>query len=515
MAELTAKRDYLSRAASEVVDFGRGLWHGAIESPVNGAVQVLNQCGGGRPELHLVDLERLNHSSSGIAGTVVGKALDFYLLSRLTGGLGGSGYVSSSLRTGAIGAAYIGLLEPTDPNSKHFFKDRAQNAAVALGTFAGMGAGAAALDRSGLFALPATRSLAGSLTYGGIAGLAGGVAHAEVDARLTKQRWATAPELFTDGLSYGLFGAAYGGVGYGFNRLTPVASRKLAGTHEATANDGTIAIRTWRRFSFLPHARGEVDPAVTQAIHQNADAVVRILPFRNNPATGGIVTGGKFGGGTGFFIDKTGTIATAKHVMLSSESTRADGAIVQMRNGNIRIAEFVNPKPVSNDYDVELLRISPQLARQSFPKVGLPTTTESYPAVKLASDAVLSPGESVVALGFANRSSLAASPGKFVAMDNSKPLMAGGSKIADILLRSAKLDALFHPRQVSNINVSPGDSGGPLIRTKDGTVIGVLSELWGGDGFAGRLVHPQQGISEPIEGLKQLYRSPTSSTPVV
>lgn len=509
MTELTANRDYLSRAASEVVDFGRGLWQGAIESPVNGAVQVANQFGAALPELHVVDSQRLNHSAGVVAGTIVGKALDFYALSRLTGGLG-------SMRTAALGSACTGLLEPTDPNSKHFFKDRAQNAAVALGTFAGMGAGAAALDRSGLFALPATRSLAGSLTYGGIAGLAGGVAHAEVDARLNKQRWATAPELFTDSLNCGLFGAAYGGVGYGFNRLTPVVSRKLTGTHEPTSNDdGTIAIRTWRRFSFLPHARGEVDPAVTQAIHQNADAVVRILPFRNNPATGGIVTGGKFGGGTGFLIDKTGTIATAKHVMLSSESTRADGAIVQMRNGNIRIAEFVNPKPVSNDYDIELLRISPQLARQSFPKVGLPTTTESYPAVKLASDAVLSPGEGVVALGFANRSSLAASPGKFVAMDNSKPLMAGGARIADTLLRSAKLDALFHPRQVSNINVSPGDSGGPLIRTKDGTVVGVLSELWGGDGFAGRLVHPQQGISEPIEGLKQLYRSASSSTPVV
>ncbi|MBU6455651.1 MAG: hypothetical protein KGS72_28020, partial [Cyanobacteria bacterium REEB67] len=188
----TENHSYLSmlgKTASEVADFGEGLYHGAIESPINGAVQLSNHVIGTKlPELHLVDEERLSHSGGGILGNIAGTALDVYALTAATAGvggaLGGSALLSSALRLGAVGAAYTAALQPTDAKSEHFIQDRLTNGAIALGTFATMGGAGALLDSTGLVAVSAARSLSSNLAYGAITGAAGGIAHAESSAIL-------------------------------------------------------------------------------------------------------------------------------------------------------------------------------------------------------------------------------------------------------------------------------------------------------------------------------------------
>jgi uncharacterized protein with FMN-binding domain len=216
---------FFAKAASEVADFGEGLYYGAIESPINGAVQFTNHLAGTKiSELHLVDEKRLDSTVGGVLGHVAGTAADVVAATIATSGvadvLGGAGLAGTALRFGALGAAYTTFLQPTDDNSQHFFEDRFANGAIALGTYAAMGGAAAGLDALGTFAVPGARSLAASLAYGGISGLAGGVAHSEATAVLKDNK--AIPSLYDFGkdlLTYGAFGMAYSGIGFEANKL--------------------------------------------------------------------------------------------------------------------------------------------------------------------------------------------------------------------------------------------------------------------------------------------------------
>jgi hypothetical protein len=229
-AEVTS---ILAKAGSEAVDFGEGLYYGAIESPIDGAIQLTNHVAGTKlPELHLVDEQKLSQSIGGVLGNVAGTALDIYALSAATGGiggaLGGSSMIASALRFSAVGAAYTAALQPTDDNSKTFIKDRLTNGAIALGTFAAMGGAATALDATGIYAVSAARSLTGSLTYGAIAGAAGGVVNAEGNAVLKEGKiLPSAGELAKDTATYAAFGMAFAGAGYAVNRLRAPAPQSF------------------------------------------------------------------------------------------------------------------------------------------------------------------------------------------------------------------------------------------------------------------------------------------------
>jgi len=252
---------FLGKAVSEVADFGEGLYHGAIENPINGASQLANHLVGSHlPELHLVDQDRLSHSAGGVLGTIAGTALDFYAVSVATAGVAdlvGAGVVGAeaagaatvgteavttasvlgtALRVGAVGAAYTAVLQPTDAKSDHFFQDRLTNGAVAFGTFAAMGGAAGALNNTGLFAISSARTLGGNLLYGGLTGTAGGIVHAEANA-VIKQGKAlpSLAELATDAGTYAAFGMAYGAANFAYNRATlPEAKTYTSGEHSAT-----------------------------------------------------------------------------------------------------------------------------------------------------------------------------------------------------------------------------------------------------------------------------------------
>jgi hypothetical protein len=238
----TESTSFFAKAESELADFGEGLYHGAIESPIDGAIQLTNHLAGTHlPELHLVDEKRLAHSAGGVLGNIIGTAVDVYLASVATAGIagaaGGSGMIGAALRFGAVGAAYTTILQPTDGNSKHFFRDRLENGAVAMGTFAAMGGAGAALDATGVFAVSAARSLPATLAYGGLVGAAGGLAHAEANAVIKEHTPVPKlTDLGKDVESYAAFGMAFSGAGYLANRLTSPAPRtfKTEDSHSMT-----------------------------------------------------------------------------------------------------------------------------------------------------------------------------------------------------------------------------------------------------------------------------------------
>jgi hypothetical protein len=259
-------------------DFGEGVYHGGIENPYNGAAQLSNHLLGTElPELHLVDADHLSNTLGGQIGNLVGTAADIYAVSLATAGVGGlvsgalaaegtaavatteaaavgaeavsaaaatgaeataltaagstssalvGNMVAGGLKLGAIGAAYTGLFQPTDPNSKSFYKDRLENSAVAFATMGAMGAAGGALDATGLFAVPSVRSLVGNLSYGGLTGTAAGLVHSEADAIKNGNILPSLKSVGSDIASYAAFGMAYGAINYGFNKyISPPETR--------------------------------------------------------------------------------------------------------------------------------------------------------------------------------------------------------------------------------------------------------------------------------------------------
>ncbi len=240
-------KSLLSTTVSEVADFGEAVFHSGMENPINGAMQLVNHVSGAHlPEMHLVDSDQVSQSIGGKLGTIVGSAADVYGMTMVTGGLGGAGYLVSAARMGAVGATYAGIFQPSDPNSKNFYTDRLSGAAVSGATFAGMGAGAAALDALGVFAAPAARSFMGSTAYGALSGAAGGAVYSEANAIIKQDRLLPKfTDFISDVGSYSAFGAAFGGIGYGVNRLmNPKPELVSADNNEVTvANGKTISIQ--------------------------------------------------------------------------------------------------------------------------------------------------------------------------------------------------------------------------------------------------------------------------------
>jgi hypothetical protein len=217
----SAQQDVISRLSSQVADFGEGIFHGAVENPYNGLVELVNHSTEKMlPELHLVDQEKIDHSLAGQLGTMVGIAVDFAALSAATGGLGATTALGSALEMGAVGGAYGAVFQPSDAKSANFWRERVTNGAIGAATFAGMGAANALLDATGKLAVPAARSLAGTIGSGALVGAGGGIAHAEAKAVLKDGKVVpTFKDLTSDVENYAAFGAAFGAGGYALSRL--------------------------------------------------------------------------------------------------------------------------------------------------------------------------------------------------------------------------------------------------------------------------------------------------------
>ncbi|MGH9553681.1 MAG: hypothetical protein ACRD3W_30150, partial [Terriglobales bacterium] len=293
--------NFFDGAVSEVSGFAAGTFHSAIENPINGVVQIANKTTGAKvPELHLVNDKQDNAGFK--LGGIGGMVLDYYLLSKVggqvMGDVGGTGIAGTMLRAGAVGAVYGGVFTPSDVNSKSFFLDRLSNAAVDGTTFGAMAGTAGMLGKTGMFLLPETRSLLSSMTLNGLAGVSGGLAHAEANAVFKQGKVvASGSDFVTDGLTYGAFGAAFGALDYGynhtFNRLTPetISTNKGSATvyrnsagqivqAEMQLPDGfktSTALNTQGDWRPTNGSAGEADEAtIIERVTQGAHGAVRI-----------------------------------------------------------------------------------------------------------------------------------------------------------------------------------------------------------------------------------------------
>ncbi len=234
---------FFGSAASEVADFGEGLFHGAIENPINGAVQLTNHLADTHiPELHLVNKTKVSQTIAGKIGTAAGTTLDIIEATVATGGvadaLGAAGVVGSALQFGAVGAIYSSVFQPSDPNSHHFIKDRLENGAVSGLTFAAMGGVGGAIDSTGLLAVSSARSLGANLAVGALTGAAGGAVNAEATAVVKDGKaLPTGADLAKDVGTYAAFGMAFGAANFAINKLTaPEPSTFTSGDNKLTVS---------------------------------------------------------------------------------------------------------------------------------------------------------------------------------------------------------------------------------------------------------------------------------------
>ncbi|MEO0207864.1 MAG: trypsin-like peptidase domain-containing protein [candidate division WOR-3 bacterium] len=176
------------------------------------------------------------------------------------------------------------------------------------------------------------------------------------------------------------------------------------------------------------------------------DAVIRIISFGlpKLRSVGDVVADWNVSTGSGFFVDKNGTIITNSHVIRSGK------IIAVLLNGptatnfkelvdRLYFAEVIYDDP---DNDIAVLKI----------------TGENFPTISLSSRETLNQGEPVAALGY---------PGTSY-HDNELKVMFG----------FVASDKNANPIAL-NMSVNPGNSGGPLI-DRNGDVIGVVFAKEGG-----------------------------------
>jgi hypothetical protein len=325
-----------------VKDLSEGLFHGAVENPVNGVVQLTNHLAGAHlPEIHLTN-EQDDDTGAGKVGSLIGSTTDMVALSLATGGLGsGAGIALDGLRMAAVGSVVGGVLTPTDANSQTFFSDRIKNAAVSSIAFGAMGAAGSAIEAvASTEATVAARTLMANTGLGAGSGAAGGAAYAEANAVINQKRiLPSAADFQTDVISYAAFGAAMGASATVIAR--PLMPERLGSAgHELNLfTDRTGSAVRIERPSYwaTKGADGkwkskvslvDWDSIIAPPIHsvaREADGTVTIVSHQQ-----GIIT--NFGDGT--FRDLTAEAADSKAAAERAEALRTADKVVYDDSGS-------------------------------------------------------------------------------------------------------------------------------------------------------------------------------------
>jgi len=179
------------------------------------------------------------------------------------------------------------------------------------------------------------------------------------------------------------------------------------------------------------------------------------------------------GGGSGFFIEKSGTILTNKHVI----SDRNAKYVVITNDGSEYDASVVALDTIT---DLWVLKI--ENTQEDFPV--LPITTDEW-AVNI--------GQFAVAIGnalweFQNSVSLGVISGKNRSIEAA---MAGSSK-------TEKLTGLFQ----TDAAINPGNSGGPLLNL-EGEVIGVNTAIASGQGLGFTIPMTKKRVNYILESIQK------------
>ncbi len=269
-------------------DFAQGLYDTAIQQPLDGVRQLL----GGHVEPHQQTGSSLAYKAGGMAGFI----LDFTVLSKVTGGavdkfmgesatgVFSSQAVRAGTKLGVAGSIYGGILTPSSED-KGLLQGRIENAAVDGLTFATMGGVGRYLEDAKFLGANQFVSKVGN---NAIAGAAGGLVNTLGSTYFTQHRMATASELATGAGEYALFGAGFGALDVGLNKVS--SNNALRGKYydvkwslEKSATDAKTSVYSFLNEHDLQHPVVRVADAIT-----GSKAVLDNLPrpaltAENNP----------------------------------------------------------------------------------------------------------------------------------------------------------------------------------------------------------------------------------------
>jgi S1-C subfamily serine protease len=224
-----------------------------------------------------------------------------------------------------------------------------------------------------------------------------------------------------------------------------------------------ICVSLFLVFAFISSSRG-ADIDLTDLFAKTSPSVVTLTTYT--------VTGTKIGQGSGFIVDKSGVIVTCFHVV-------ADAATVEIRSSD-QSTQIATAIICSNKiWDVALLQANP-----------LP-----QPPLKLASPDAIRVGTSVIAIG--------------------SPLGYGNTLSQGIISGLRSEGDLADMIQIT-APVSPGSSGGPILSTATGEILGMtVASLNAGQNInfavpARVIVDQLKAIGQPPE-RKLMILVPTSN----
>ncbi len=272
-------------------DFGQSLFHSAIESPVNGVTQLVNEVTGTniKPLMIVGAPSEATSTADSYAqkiGGAIGMVVPYFLVSkgvgRVVDGFAGTSMAkslsmtpfleSSVVKAGLSGAVYGGVFNPVSPDEKSPSWARVRNAAVDGVTFATLTGTSESLAKLGIFK-PATSALANTFKSVGatmIAGVPAGIVSAEGHALLSQGRFATGSELKQSAMDFVTIGGALAALTHGVS-----ATQAAWGSYRTGAE---------------PLASGSAEPLNFKPV--NAEEARSFATIGGEPATRPVVENG-------------------------------------------------------------------------------------------------------------------------------------------------------------------------------------------------------------------------------
>lgn len=239
-------------SADALVDFLAGIHKGAIVHPVVAVSQVADKITNANPEPKS-DWEKPKPGANAL-GYMIGSALPVAVLALSTRRLVGESALASAAHAAGVGFTYSALLQPSNPESETFWKDRIHNGALSAATFATMAGSAARLDKTGLFAVPSGRTLSGHLGYGALAGAPGGVVHAATDSYLKTGELPTTRDLLSKTVEYAVLGSTLGVLQHSYLSHRNSAPEKFSlDPHKNDAANAKTSLSVWTDSTGSPY----------------------------------------------------------------------------------------------------------------------------------------------------------------------------------------------------------------------------------------------------------------------
>ena len=241
-------------------DFGQSLFHSAVENPVNGVTQLVNEVAGtnikpltivGAPSEPTSTADSYAQKIGGAIGMVIPYFLVSKGIGKVAGGLTETSMAkslsmtpfleSSVARAGLSGAVYGGIFNPVSADEKNPGWARLRNAAVDGATFATLTGASESLAKMGIFK-PTTSALANTFKSVGttmIAGVPAGIVSAEGQSLLGQGRFAKGSELTQSAMDFVTVGGALAALTHGVGAAENWRANRSGGAGAETVSPGS------------------------------------------------------------------------------------------------------------------------------------------------------------------------------------------------------------------------------------------------------------------------------------